>query len=805
MTQRSTSRASIATEQLLETATGLHRAGDLARARSLYREILEEAPTHATALLRGGLLELQDARPEMALALIGRAAAIAPGESRHQVGLGQALQALGRFADAAAAYRRALVTDPHNAELQFALGTALQAQGNYPEAANAYEQAVKFQPDHFAAWNNLGICRQRGGQFSEAVNSYSRALQLRPKEAGAMANLGTALQALGRFDQAIELLGAAAALQPDVVPHAVNLGILLCRRRDFAAAESILRDAFARDPANADAAFNLGLALHGLGKPREAADLYRQAAGLRPGFADAFINLGNVHRESGEFAAAAAAYEAAMIAQPDSVAAMNNAGCLLRTLGRLDDAEDMLRRGLRLDPQLSALHDNLGSVLKDAGELDAAIACYRRAMELDPDNSACCANLAYSLCFQSGDARQILGECLNWGARFARPQSAARRAHLNDLSPYRRLRIGYVSPDFREHCQSLFTIPLLAQHDHASFEIFCYASVERPDEHTRRIRAYADEWREVRCLDDAGLAERIHADRIDILVDLTMHMARGRPLMFARKPAPIQVAWLAYPGTTGNFAMDYRISDPRLDPAGFDSHYSERTVRLPDSFWCYDPLTEQPQVNPLPALERGYLTFGCLNNPCKLTDGTLSLWAPVMQALRGARLRLLAPPGRHRERLSQRLEFHGIARERVDFVPYLARAEYLRSYHDIDLGLDTVPYNGHTTSLDSLWMGVPTVTRVGSTCVGRGGLSQLFQLDLAELAAATDADFVAAAVALGRDLSRLARLRQELRSRLERSPLMDSARFARNMETVYRRMWTRYCAPSDADANAIMR
>jgi predicted O-linked N-acetylglucosamine transferase (SPINDLY family) len=297
-------------------------------------------------------------------------------------------------------------------------------------------------------------------------------------------------------------------------------------------------------------------------------------------------------------------------------------------------------------------------------------------------------------------------------------------------------------------------------------------------------------------LNDLALCEVIREDRIDVLVDLTMHMAKGRPLVFARKPAPVQIAWLAYPGTTGMSAVQYRLSDPRLDPDGFDAHYSERTLRLADTFWCYDPLTGEPEVNPLPALRRGYLTLGCLNNPCKLTHETLQLWGGVMRALPDARLKLMAPAGRHRERLVQRLAAQDIEARRVDFVGYRPRAEYLRSYHDIDFALDTFPYNGHTTSLDGLWMGVPTVTRVGETSVGRGGLSQLFHLDLLDLAAESDASFVSIAVALAKDIPRLAHLRQHLRARMERSPLMDGARFAGNVEEAYRRAWTAYCIHS---------
>jgi protein O-GlcNAc transferase len=737
---------------LLQTATEHHRAGDLVEARRLYERVLEAAPQNALALFRSGLLELQDGHPEIALVRIEQACAAAADEPRYRVGLGQTFQALSRW----------------------------------DEAVQAYESALRMQPDFPDISNSLGICLQRSGRSTQAAAAYRQALAQQPRNAAVMANLGTALRETGELTEAIALLRAATGLAPLVASHAVNLGIALCSQRDFSAAERVLRQTLARDPGNADAAFNLGNALHALGRSPEAIDRYQAAVALRPGYVDALINLGNVRTEIGDFASGLAAYDAAILARPDSVVALNNAGCLMRTLGRIDEAEDLLRRALGVDPRHAALYDNLGNVYKDAGELNDAIDCFRKALELEPSAAATHSNLAYALSFQSPEPQPILEECMRWNERFAGAFRDRRSGRANLGAPARRLNIGYVSPDFRDHCQSLFTIPLLSHHAHESFEIHCYSSVKRPDELTRRIAGYADVWREVRTLDDEALCRVIDQDRIDILVDLTMHMAGGRPLLFARKPAPIQIAWLAYPGTTGIDAMDYRLSDPRLDPDGFDTHYRERTLRLSDSFWCYDPLTEHPGVNALPAMERGYLTLGCLNNPCKLTDHTLRLWGAVMRALPAARLLLMAPPGRHRQRLVQRLASEYIAAERVDFHPFRPRGDYLRSYHGIDLGLDTFPYNGHTTSLDSLWMGVPVVTRVGRTSVGRGGLSQLFQLDLLELAAESDDEFVRVAVELGSDLVRLATLRSELRARMERSALMDASRFARQIEGAYR-------------------
>lgn len=714
-------------DRLLESATERHRAGNLPEARRLYAQLLAADPDHEVALFRSGLLDLQERRLDDALKSIRKATLAAPRNARYQIALGQVLEAMQRWDQAAQAYRCALTADP-------------------------------------------------GWQDDPAI----------------LGRLGTALREMGDVDAAIPVLERAAALDPQTPSHAVNLAVALNQRRDFVAADAVLRTVLEREPRNADAAFNLGNALRGLRQSREAAACFRLAADSRPGFADALNNLGNALKDLGDYAPAVAAFEEALRVRPDHVAALNNLGCLKRTLGRSDEAEELLRRGLEVDPRHPALHDNLGNVLKDAGELDEAIACFRRSLDLDPSNPATHGNLAYTLCFQSPRPGPVRAECERWNLRFAAPISRLAPDESRDLSADRRLNVGYVSADFRDHCQSLFTLPLLARHDHARFRIFCYSGVERPDPFTERIAAHADIWREVRALDDDALARLIREDRIDILVDLTMHMSNGRPLVFARKPAPVQIAWLAYPGTTGMEAIDYRLSDPRLDPEEFDGHYTEKTLRLPDSFWCYDPLADGPAVSALPAIERGHLTLGCLNNACKLTDRTLTLWSGVMRALSTARLLVMAPEGRHRRRLSGRLAAHGIDPDRADFVCFRPRADYLSTYERIDFALDTFPYNGHTTSLDALWMGVPTVTRVGDTCVGRGGLSQLHQLGLTELAAHSDERFIDIAVGLAADLPRLAALRATLRARLESSPLMDGERFARNLEGAYRTAWTRH-------------
>jgi predicted O-linked N-acetylglucosamine transferase (SPINDLY family) len=309
---------------------------------------------------------------------------------------------------------------------------------------------------------------------------------------------------------------------------------------------------------------------------------------------------------------------------------------------------------------------------------------------------------------------------------------------------------------------------------------------------------------------DERVAEMIRADRIDILVDLTMHMARNRLRLFARKPAPVQVTWFAYPGSTGVEAIDYRLTDPHMDPPETalprGEIYSEESIWLPDTFWCYEPLTNEPEVNESPAVKNGHITFGCLNNFCKVNEGVLRLWADVMDAVPGSRLIVLSGEvGQEEEQEHQRWAREIIEQGgdrgakpgrggRVRFVPFAPRPDYLRRYHEIDIGLETFPYNGHTTSLDAFWMGVPVVTLAGSTVVGRAGVCQLMNLGLPELIAHTHDEYVRIVTGLAADLPRLAELRAGLRVRMEKSPLMDAPRFARNMEAAYRSIWRKWCS-----------
>ncbi|HMD53898.1 MAG TPA: hypothetical protein VKJ65_05055, partial [Phycisphaerae bacterium] len=340
---------------------------------------------------------------------------------------------------------------------------------------------------------------------------------------------------------------------------------------------------------------------------------------------------------------------------------------------------------LKFKPDSAEVHSTLGSVLKAQGRMDAAVEAFRHAIELKPDFSIAWDNFLYALHFHPGyNAQNILDEHNKWNKRFAEPLKGSVVPHANNRDSERKLRIGYVSPDFRDHVVGRNFLPLLKEHNKESFEITCYANLKIPDSFTQRFHSLAGNWRNIRGLSDQQTVEMIRNDGIDILVDLALHMAENRLLVFARKPAPIQVTFMGYPGTTGLNTIDYRLTDPFLDPPDQNrSYYSEESMRLPDSFWCYDPLADQPEVNELPAIKNGYITFGCLNNFCKVNETVLELWAKVLKAVPNSRLLLLPPRSQAVQQVSAKLETHGIDSSRIEFADFQPRLEYLKLYHRI--------------------------------------------------------------------------------------------------------------------------
>jgi len=605
---------------------------------------------------------------------------------------------------------------------------------------------------------NLAVEHHRAGRLREAEAVYPQLLAPHP-DAEVLNALGSVLRRVGRVAEAIAVYRQALSLRPDFAPTY----------------------------------YNLGNALRDQGLLEEAIAAYREAARLRPDVADIQNNLGIALVEIGRTADAVAAFRQATRAKGDFVDGWFNLGNALSDLGQPDEAIAAFQEAISIKPDHAGAYANLGKVYKDTARLDEAMECYRRAISIDPRSGAW-DNLLFATYLHSDyDAGRIYQGHARWNEEIAAPLAGSIRNYPNSRQPDRKLRIGYVSPDFRNHVVGLNVLPLFREHDRGQFEIFCYSNAPQADALTREFQAYAGGWREIRKLGDEQAAELIRQDRIDILVDLALHSAHNRLLIFARKPAAVQVTFAGYPGTTGLRTIDYRLTDLYLDPPGSsDAFYSEQSIRLPDSFWCYEA-AEEPPVNPLPARANGFITFGCLNRFCKVNAPVLSLWAATMNAVAGSRLLMLCPPGSHRQRVLDEMAANGVASDRVESVDLQSREKYLRTYHRIDVGLDTFPYNGHTTSLDSFWMGVPVVTLVGETAVSRAGWSQLSNLGLTDLAANDREQFIEIASNLARDLPRLESFRSSLRQRMRRSPLMDAKRFTRGIEAAYRVIWKTWC------------
>ena len=582
------------------------------------------------------------------------------------------------------------------------------------------------------------------------------------------------------------------------------------RQGRFAEAGNVYLQSLRLDPQNPRTLLGLGNALMRVRNLDDAIIAYQRALALQPQFVEAWINLGIVLRAKKRSAEAMDALRRAVSLDPNHVEALLNLGIGLGEAGALEEAATVLRRALAIQPRSARVNLHLGYILQDLGLADEAIECYRRAWDLDPASPAA-DNLLWLVHFHSGyGPKQIFEEHERWYLQFVRPKVPPPARHENERSPDRTLRIGYVAADFREHCQSFFTIPLLSHHDHSSFEIFCYSNVERPDDVTQRIRGYADHWRDITAMNDEQAAQLVRQDKIDILIDLTMHMERNRIMIFARKPAPIQMTWLAYPGTTGLETIDYRLSDPYLDPLPIadcrlpndqignrkseiaNRHYSERTVQL-KTFWCYDPLVSEPDVNELPAAKNGHITFGCLNNVSKVTNGTIAMWAKVLTAVPNSRMQLLVPEGSGRKRVSDLLAGSGVGPSRIEFLNWQSRPNYLRQYHQIDLCLDPYPYPGHTTTMDGLWMGVPVVNLPGPTAIARAGISILTNVGIPQFVARDADDYVCIASQWASDSAALAELRKTLRERMQSSPLMNAPAFARDFETALRGVWQKWC------------
>lgn len=560
--------------------------------------------------------------------------------------------------------------------------------------------------------------------------------------------------------------------------------------RDFVGAGSLIAQALVIEPKNIRGLCFQAIIAAETGHKDLAMATISRALKLGPRMPAVINNAATVFFQCGQPIRAYQMWQRLTQLMPHSVDAFWNLAMYHVRQGDTDSAVTYLRKVVQLSPDHPNAYVNLGNLVKNSGRIEEAVALFREGVRRHPHEIKENSNLLYAMHFDpTFGPEQIYREHAAWGRAFEAATSCPER-YENDRSPMRRLRIGYVSPNFRDHVVGHNLQPLFRKHHHDQCQIYCYSDTQQQDGITEQLRSGADVWRETATMSDAELAALICRDQIDVLVDLVMHMEGVRLGAFARKPSPVQVAWMAYPGSTGLTRMDYRLTDAVLDPPGEnDGFYTEQSIRL-ETFWCYEPPASGPVVGSLPADANGYVTFGCLNNLGKVNARVLDMWREVLAAVPRSRLIMLPPKGKTITWLREKLQ---VEPARVECLPRQAQQQYFSLYNRIDIALDPFPYTGHTTTLDGLWMGVPLITLVGATVVSRGSLSILSNLGLKELAVTTKGDYVTLATNLANDLPRLRELRAGLRERIERSVLMDADRFTRHVESAYRMMWQRWC------------
>ena len=545
--------------------------------------------------------------------------------------------------------------------------------------------------------------------------------------------------------------------------------------------------------------FDAGIGHLDQGRPEQAEAAFRKALALDPKHAKANVNLGMLLQHAARDAEAERCYREALQADAGLAQGWFNLGTLQLDRGRVGGATDCFRRAVALDPSQALWHSALGWTLRQSGEAEAALAAFRRARELEPESQAFASDFLHALNFAPDESAEMIFEEHIASAKRSAARTG-RAAHENELDPAKKLRIGYLAPDFNDPALACLIEPVLEHHGRSGFEVWCYSDTESESGDAWRMRELADVWHATARMSNEQLAARIQEDRVDILVDLAGHGARGKRIaLFEQKPAPLQISWLGYPCTTGLASMDYRILDACVCPAAAERLYVERVLRMPESRWCFKPPPAAPAPGPPPCVESRALTFGAFRDLAALSRHTVRLWARVLRALPESGL-LIAARGAPElaATLGERFRAEGLAPARIVFRDRDPAASALALFAHVDISLDASPCAGIVTTFESLWMGVPVVTFTGGTEASKSGASILGALGMRELVARSDEEYEAIAVSLAGNRQRLAELRHGLRERLARSPLTNARAFVSQLERHYRQAWQEHCLSNKA-------
>jgi predicted O-linked N-acetylglucosamine transferase (SPINDLY family) len=782
-------------DKILQTAREYHQAGNLEQAELLCKKILHKKPDRSDVLLLVGILHYERKQYDAAIQYLQKTIQAAPHSADAYYNLANAYADKGLTDEAIVYYQKAIEINPRFTYTYNNLGITFHEKKRYDEAIACFKKAIEIDPQLADAYYNLGTVYQDMKQGDLAVPCYQKALHLNPYNADAYFNMGTIFEKKGLAYEAIAQYQKAQQLSPRRDDVYFKIGTIFKEKGLLDNALSYLRLAAQMNPHSSDSLINLGAVLRDKGNLDEAIVCYKNVIAINPGHFEAYNNLGIVYSDRGLFDESIKCFQKSIELNPNFAEAYNNLGNVYRTQGMVRQAAVCFETALLKNPMSAEARNNLGIVLEEQGKPDEAEARYRQAVTLKPDMHTAYSNLLLLMNYSRGyDAETIFAEHIKFSKLYAEPLASTIVSHTNNRSLDRKLKIGYVSPDFRQHSVAYFIEPVLAAHSTDIFEIFCYSDVLSPDKVTERLRQYDVKWTNIVGISDPQAADMIRQDRIDILVDLAGHTGPNRILLFTRKPAPLQISWIGYPNTTGFVAMDYKIVDNFTDPPGMtEQFYSEKLIRMPDSFLCYMPDRESPEIGDSPAAKKRNITFGSFNKYSKVTPHVIEIWTKILKKAPDTRLVMKARSFADEATRSDAVEKfvrEGVSPERVETLPpHQSVKEHIAAYNEIDICLDTFPYNGTTTTCEALWMGVPVITLEGQSHVSRVGFSILSNTCLQEFIAKTPEEYVEKAVNLANNIAQLQLLRQTLRDKMLRSPLMDKQRFTHRLEDIYRRIW----------------
>lgn len=771
----------------------LFQQGNLIEAETIARSLIARYPRNSFAWKVIGAIRRQQGALEEALSAMKTAVTFTPEDYICLRNIAVMLCDLKRYVEAEKYCRRSLRIKPDYADAHNTLSIAFRSQKKLPEAESSCRKAMKLKPASAEIFVNLGLVLNETKKYSEAEKYYHKALDLNPAFAEAYCGLGITLQATNRMLEAEAACRQALALKPDYAAAYNSLGGILNEQERYEEAETFYLRALALNPSYTEALHNLGKTHFNKGQLSEAESCYRQVLETETNNAETYYNLGNVLADQGRHKEAETNFRTALKIRPDYPEAYINLGNTFRKQGWIIEAEKTYRNVLQMHPEYEKAFNNLGNILQEQGRLSEAEDIFRTVLDLKPDFAGAYGNLLFLLNYhpdKSGE--EIFLEYVNFEEKFGQPLRTEWKWHANNRIINRRLKIGYVSPQFCQHPVCNFLEPLLACHNKDLVELYAYAEISKEDSATERYKSYMEHWIPTKGMTDADMAARIRADRIDILVDLAGHTSLNRLLVFARKPAPVSLHWLDFGYTTGLTAIDYYLSDNASVPTGTEGLFSETPWKLKTPGLVYRPSEGMGEVNTLPAIERGYITFGSLSRAVRINYRTIRAWAEILKRVEGSHLVINSGNFKDpvmQDMLAEKFIAHGIESERLEIGSTSPPWDVLRG---LDIGLDCFPHNSGTTLFETLYMGIPFVTLAGRASVGRLGCSVLEGLGHPELIAESEEDYVERVVALAFDLPRLATLRAGLRQEMKMSPLMNEPAFACKVEVAYREMFAKW-------------